>query len=444
MLAYGSRFLSPQTGTLAALTLWGNTTLVLVAATPRIDTTLCLFTFLGHCALLRAVYEQDGRRYYLLAALLLGAAIGVKLHALAYVMAVMPLVVWVAIKQILNRPVPRPGKLTGDLSIALGMFALAGVLASLPWLVRNQLMVGAPFYPLLASPRMPPWMTGLFSATDIPTSVDTYAYAWISLVRSPFNLIDVFVAPDRLTIEPEGTMYFFSPLLLLLPLWLIRPSNGAANWLAGGGIAYLLILLVPFPRTNLRYLLPAAVPLMLVAAHGLVLASSRLRAKRLVQFSIAAVALLPTALAVLVWSLGTYAVGHVVGTRSENEYVTGTSGSSVIDLRSLLERVPSGGRALFLFEARGYGSNRQVLQDNVGTNWALLVEAGAVDRCLAGTGITHVLVNRTAIDYYVSRGLDANRLQWHLFSRFEKDCLDEIGRTAGLSLYRIRHNGDTL
>jgi hypothetical protein len=317
------------------------------------------------------------------------------------------------------------------------------VLASLPWLVRNQLMVGAPFYPLLASARMPPWITGLFATTNIPTSLDSYAYDWLSLVRSPFNLVDAFVAPGRLTLEPEGTMYFFSPLLLLLPFWLIRPNNGAANWLAWGGITYLLILLVPFPRTNLRYLLPAVVPLMLVAAYGLVLASSRLPAKRLVQFSLAGVALIPTALVVLAWGLGTYVIGHIVGTRSENDYLSGIAAGSTTHLRSLLEQVPRNGRVLFLFEARGYGTNRQVLQDNVGTNWPLLVEAGADDRCLAGTGITHVLVNRTAIDYYVSRGLDANRLQWHLFSRFEKDCLDEIGRTAGLSLYRIRHNGDT-
>jgi hypothetical protein len=435
ILAHASRFFSREAGGVASVAIWGNTTLVLVAGTPRIDTTLCLFTFLGQCALLRALYEPSGRRYYVLAAVLLGAAIGVKLQALAYVLAMLPLVAWVAIKQ---GRINLPSKaFTRRVFIAVGSFAAAGLLVSLPWLVRNQWMTGAPFYPLLAVARLPPWLAGLFGSSQVPVSVDPYSYDWIGLMRAPFHLFDAFVSPGRLTIEPEGRLYFFSPLLLLLPLWLIRARNGAANWLAWGGIAYLLIVLVPFVRTNLRYLLPAVAPLTLVSAHGLVIALRLVPYRQLIQRSLVAIALIPTAVAALVWGMGTYAAGHVLGTRSESDYLSMFSEGSVHELHTLLHRMPSSGRVLFLFEARGYGTDREVLQDNAGSNWPFLVEARANEHCLAGTGITHVLVNSAALNLYLSRGLDTSRLRWSAFGEFEKHCLEQIGRTDNFWLYRV-------
>jgi hypothetical protein len=252
-------------------------------------------------------------------------------------------------------------------------------------------------------------------------------------MSTPFHLLDAFVSPGRLTIEAERSLYFLIPLLLLLPLWLIRPRDGTANWLSWGGIAYLLIVLVPFPRTNLRYLLPAAVPLTLVSAHGLVLASSLVPYRQLIQRSVLAIALIPTAAAALVWGMGTYAAGHALGTRSESDYL-----STIYELETVLQKMPSSGRVLFLFEARGYGTDREVLQDNAGSNWPLLVEVGANEQCLAGTGITHVLVNNAALNVYVSRGLDTTRLRWSSFGKFEKRCLEEIERTDNFWLYRVR------
>jgi hypothetical protein len=440
MVATASRFLSSRCGPLAATAVLGNTALVLVAATPRIDATLCVFTFLGHSALLSAREQSDGWRYYLLSAVLLGAAVGVKLHALAYVLALFPLICWIAIAQRWSEADPRLAGRTKNLNapMLIGMFALVGGLASLPWLVRSQWMVGAPFYPLLASPRTPPWLADLFGASGIPASVDAYVYNWIGPLRSRFNLLDAFVAPHRLTIEPEGYLYFFSPFLLLTLLWLLKPRPAAVNWLAWGGGAYLLIVLLPFPQTNLRYLLPAVVPLSLVAAHGLVHVSTWLPAARAVQRVLVIVALAPTVLAAYVLGSATPVGGHALGVRSETEYLNGHPVQSVIGMRTLLQQIPKDGRTLFLFEARGYGVNRDVLQDNMGLNWPLLVASGANVRCLAGMGITHVLVNHEVVTYYASRGLDVNRLQWSMFDHFAKECLEEIEHTRSFYLYRVR------
>jgi hypothetical protein len=68
-----SRLLSSRVGGLCLVALWTNTVLVAVAVTPRIDTTLVLYTLLGHYALLIA-WARKSRRLFLLAAVVLGAS----------------------------------------------------------------------------------------------------------------------------------------------------------------------------------------------------------------------------------------------------------------------------------------------------------------------------------------------------------------------------------
>jgi hypothetical protein len=91
-----------------------------------------------------------------------------------------------------------------------------------------------------------------------------------------------------------------------------------------------------------------------------------------------------------------------------------------------------------LFEARGLYFNREVLQDNLLTNLALLQGIGATDRCLAGTGITHVLVNEQAPGYYARRGASLSALGWDRFPEFAARCLQPVGAVRSAVLYRVR------
>ena len=62
----------------------------------------------------------------------------------------------------------------------------------------------------------------------------------------------------------------------------------------------------------------------------------------------------------------------------------------------------------------------------------------ATDNCLAGTGVTHLVVNSGAVDYYVRRGLDPRRVYWDRFPDFERRCLETIASAPGVSFYRLR------
>ena len=437
LLACGSRLLSAEAGAFAAVAIWGSTILLYVASTPRVDAALALYTFLGHYALLLAWSPHGGRRMYWLSAALLGAAVGVKLQALPYILALLPLVLWLAWRTPwgdTSRPRTPPAALR-----ELAPYAVLGLLAAGPWLVRNVVLVGAPFFPLFTAPILPPWLAHLAGSRTVPPGMDPYVFTWLSEVRVPFNVTDAFVDPARLSVDTDRGGFFFSPLLFLLPLSILGMRNRNLFWLAWGGGGYLVALLLREPETNLRYLIPGVIPLTMVAVQGLLLAlrpfSEGLRSR------VALVAVLASLLYTVSEapkSLVSPPVrGFAAGTVSEVEYQLEPNHPG--QLRGILEGfVPREGRVLFLFEARGFGVDRDVLQDPHATNWPYLVALGAPERCLEGTGITHVLVDRAAVAYWSGRGVDLERLGESAFQQFEARCLELTVRSDRYFLYEVQ------
>jgi len=147
--AVGARLLDGESGALATTLLWASTGILVVAVTPRVDTTLTLFLLVGHGAVAAALLEPGARRDHLYrAALVLGLAVGVKYHALAYAAALAPLALWALFRR--GDPPPRRGR------IALLGILLFGV-AALPWLVKNVILLGAPLYPFFAERSRRGW-----------------------------------------------------------------------------------------------------------------------------------------------------------------------------------------------------------------------------------------------------------------------------------------------
>ncbi len=91
-----------------------------------------------------------------------------------------------------------------------------------------------------------------------------------------------------------------------------------------------------------------------------------------------------------------------------------------------------------LFEARGFYLNVPVIQDNVLTNWPLLANRASKLDCLAGSGITHVLLNRSGLDYYLARGLNPRTARWEIFQEFAGKCLAPIFQETGYTLFEVR------
>jgi hypothetical protein len=407
-------------GWLAVAALIGCPVFALVAITARIDVMLVLTLVAAHLALLAAADEGE-RGALAVAALLVGAAMAIKPHAGAYAVALVPLG-WRAARGM------RP---------AVVAAAVAAVVA-LPWYVKNQLLTGAPLYPVGAPGWFEPWIAELFGARVRPDGIDASVLRALPDARASFDLLDAFFAPGELTIEGEGVFYALSPLLLAFPLavFLLRARPQAAG-LAAVGVVYAALVVVPFGRINLRYLMPAIPALAVSTVVALESLGARFGARASPPMRRALVALL-FVIAVLPLSgmlrervLGSdlLLLRHAVGRASAEDVWRGHPDVSTRILAPVIagvhRLVPPDGKVLMLWEARGLPFERETLVDVMLSNWSYVAQSPAYDRCLAGTGITHVLVSNGAVSYYVRRGADRGAFMLGRLEAFRERCVAE-------------------
>lgn len=421
-------------GWIAAAMVLGSPAFMLVAITARVDVTLVLALVVAHLALLTARDEQDGR-LVLVAALLVAVAMGIKPQAGAYALALVPLG-WMASRG------ARP---------ALAAAVVAGI-ASAPWYLKNQWLVGAPLYPKGAPGWFEPWIAQLYGTPIRPATVDASILSALPEARGTFDLLDAFFEPGRLTIEGEGVFYALSPLLLTLPLLLlaVRRDRRAVG-IGAVALVYGAFVIVPFGQINMRYLMPAVPALAVAVVAGLESANAMLGGRmstgmRRALVGIALlIALLPLSGAVRQRFLGGDAVllRHALGIASAQEvwrrHPDGTARELSPTIANVQRLVPAGSRILFLWEARGAAFERDVLVDVMLSNWSYVAQSPAAETCLAGTGITHLLVGAGSVEYYVNRGADPRAFLLDRFARFRERCLGPNTTVGpGVELFPLR------
>jgi len=433
VFAFCSRFLIQQTAAASLASFWGTTMFLLVAITPRIDLTLALFLFFAHYALLLALLDSSRRGHFLTAGALLGFAFGVKFPAGTYILALLPLIVWTA-----RSLDPTPSRMARNL---LWFGALAG-LAGAPWLFKNWFLLGAPAYPFLSPRILQPWLAPILGSHYVPTSIDPNLFGWEWDLRNTFNLREAFLDPGRLTIEVEGNLYFMNPIFLALPLGLLFVRDRTIRWLLIPGALSLAFILIPFPYSNPRYLIPSLIPFTIVALHSIVLISQRFVAREksfLIVIPVVLATLLPTMFSVFIWTTQVNPLPHLVGAASKKEFLENhiflDEHTWLVDLVN--SELPAESRILLLYEARSYYFEREVLQDNLWTNWPLLASRLENDRCLETTGLTHVAINNRAVSYLVDGGMDLDLVRWGDWEAFRDRCLTVFRENEAYALYRF-------
>ncbi|MBW3554783.1 MAG: glycosyltransferase family 39 protein [Gemmatimonadetes bacterium] len=417
----------------AGATFWAPATIWFVAVTPRNDVALVFFLLLAHDQLLRGL-GREGRRPLALAGVLLGLAVATKFQALAYALALLPLA-------LLDRPVTGSRRSLAAVGTRMGIVMAGAVVVALPWLIKNALLLGAPLYPLLSSPVPPPWVESLAGAGAAVLPDSLGQTIWGASER--FGFFDFFFRPGRLNVEEEAALYRPNFLLLALALLpFVRKERRKLLTLVAPGLLYVGILLLGFPRASLRYLLPALVPLGAAAAVIALRLLERLPRSGLLAAVVASAVLLPATTAARRAMHRAEAHRHAAGSFSADRYLT--YNFEYGPLHDALERtgeLDEDARVLMIFDGRGFRAPRAVLQDNMLTNWPYIQAAAAArgaDRCLAGTGITHVLVNRWALEYYSrSAGFGADALGVDALEGFTTRCAETLWERRGMSLYRI-------
>ncbi len=434
--ALAARLLDGQAGAIALALVWGTTTLLLVAITPRIDVTVAWYLLLGHYALLLTLQKEAPRRTLYLSAALLGMAFGVKYNAIPYIAALSPLVLWICIARW------KSWLLAARAAVVFGLVLLG---LALPWLLKNWLLMDAPLYPFLAERLLEPWLVPFYGTETVPSSLDPNLFRTLGLARQPFNVIDAFLSPEHLTIELEGRFYYANLAFVLLPLWVLYLRDRVVGWLIIPAGAYLLLILAPFGNTNLRYLIPAASPLAVAVAYMMVRTTRRFLSAgpaRLLVVGLTALALLSSGRAIYTWLRHTQALPHLAGAASEAEYVAGYLDPSVRTLQPVIrlvdDRLPEDARILMLYEARALNFDRPVIQDTRAVNWPLIVRRLGPGDCLETAGVTHILIGLGSIRYYIQRGIDPETFHWQEFVDFANRCLggEPIYQDGAFLLFR--------
>lgn len=427
------RLFGPSVGEYSALLVWGTPTILLVGGTAKVDVSLTLFLLLAHDALLTA-WRERSPRHLDLSAVFLGLSLGVKYQAGAYALALAPLVM-VAAWTI--RPVLRPA------TALVARFAILATCAVAPWLLKNQLLFGNPFYPFFSSHAVPPWLTPLL-AQGTTVVLDPLVSQIQPMARTGFNLYDAFLNPSVLGVGGETSFYFLNPVLILAPLCVLAARNAGVAALAGPSVLYVLALLIVSPKANLRYLIPGIVPLTIACTTVLVAGTSRLSTvpRRAVRALLGIVSLIPTLGSLYLWIAGSHAVPAVLGTLSGEESLATNASPAVRSharvAAELNRLVGPRDTILMLFESRGLYLNAPAIEDTELTNWPWLVGGLRGSSCLEGSGITYVLARQGAARYYEQRGVPDTVLGLRSFERFAARCLTPVYTDTSATLYAAR------
>ena len=400
LLIFAQRYLTTRGGWLAAVILLAVPSFLRTATWAYNDIALAFYSIAALWLTLEA-HAKGERRYFVLAGIFAGLAMGEKYTAVFVALALLGLII-------------RPNR---NALLNAGTFSLSAGILVAPWLIRNWIFVGNPVYPFV-------W-DGLYW--------DAFRAAWYSragtgLLGDPLRLL---LTPWEATIlGDEGSAYFqatLDPLLLaLIPLWVLTSQNGSDDvratralwWFVG--VLY-VVWLVGVAQSKLllqtRLLFPAFPALALLAGEVF----ERLVRLRLPYFSVQRFTMLVVGL-VLALTAFSYALAvagdspfaYFAGSESRRAYLTRTLGSYYTTAEFVNDTLPQDARIVFLWETRPYYFQRPVMEDAILDRWAHLRfrfgDADSIARDLRRAGYTHILLYRAGLSEMLQSGQDPTTL----------------------------------
>jgi len=107
-------------------------------------------------------------------------------------------------------------------------------------------------------------------------------------------------------------------------------------------------------------------------------------------------------------------------------------------LDAALSGLPGDDLVLLLWEGRTEGLRPRTLGDIRLSNWSFLSQTAAPASCLAGTGISNVVVNRGALKYYLAGGASPEILRLRAFDEFAARCLERPREVRAYLIFPVR------
>ncbi len=417
-------------GLLAALLFLSTPVVVKLSASAYVDLGVTFYAALSVVAFVRWM-EEGKKRYLFFSALAGGFSLGVKYNG--------AVVVFLLSMFVLLYSVRKKGQVAAIRDF--GLYALVSSLPFLPYLVRNYLWVGNPFYPLIG---------GMVKGVEALHTGGTLSPVEKRYVLFGEDTLQILLVPFRMFFEgKDGSLQYFdgvlNPLFVaLVPmLFLVRGKGQWFRYVAGFTVLYFYIA---FFTTDLvvRYILPAFAGFIMLIAFAIKEGLARKYTKH-----VTVVLLVVMFLFNLSYVYGMYVkyrpFGFITGRETRDAYLM----RMLPDYEAILwanRNLPADARVIFFFTGdRGYYWQRAYYYGGrLGGNLIRLVResrtAEELKEKLLGAGFTHMFINNYLFERFSYDNFNAHQI--NLLSNFFRNHLKLLYTSRGFSLYEIVKSPD--
>ncbi|MFZ1946688.1 MAG: glycosyltransferase family 39 protein [bacterium] len=393
----------------------------------NVDVLLAFFTLAAVALLVEAARTGATRGLAASVGLVAGFMLGIKYTAAApcLALAALPLLAFT------RRPAIR--------LVLVACLVAAAVLA--PWIVKNEIVVGNPLYPLFH---------GTFGGANWDSAQETQLVAWQRAMGPGHGPADWLLLPFNLGLRgrPEAAYRFFdgtiTPVwLMLLPLALLRRTRETA---ALGAMVLGTFIFWAVTSQQARFLMPCLALVAVLAAVGLGALADRIGKRGTGAIAVVAAIAALASLAVPDQHGRPLASGAgdrlpvVLGLEESRQYVERNVQSAAI-FAEIHKRLPRREPIFMVWENRGYYLDNPYFADSFFEASRVMRLAAAsgdgreLGRKIAGMGFKYVLVNDWLGEYF-SRGYpreDVARLR-----EFTETCLAPVQSANRMTLYGLR------
>jgi 4-amino-4-deoxy-L-arabinose transferase-like glycosyltransferase len=225
-----------------------------------VDLATTFYSTAALLCILRWREEKEGGQWLAMAALSSGFAVATKPNGLVAWLLLFFLFAWTAVRGRENG--------YGKILSQCVLFGIVGALPFLPWLIKNWLQTGNPFFPLLGS-FFPARMgiegggasyvsLGVFAKREL-----LYGESWWQIAALPLRLF--FFGRDD---DPQHFDGVLSPSLILLLPWAFKGKWREEKKLLMGFAVLFFLYALFLVDLRVRYILPIVPPLVILFTYG--------------------------------------------------------------------------------------------------------------------------------------------------------------------------------
>lgn len=412
-----------------------------------VDLGLVFFTTASLLAMIRYCDDEfKSIKWLLISAICMGLALGTKYNALMIWFFLTLAIVFIHSRQTNNQ----------WQSIRYGfLFFFVSLLVFSPWLIKNYILTGNPFYPL---------MRGLFNVSSFVTDEGTrsivYGHTYMGLFQMRESMfgegfIETLLIPFRYFFQGQdnSARYFdgvLNPLLILLAPFAFMNKQFLRDKLLFMILAAFIILTTTFlDHIRIRYILPAIPFLCILCVIGFVnIWNWVISLSKHIRYVLAALVLSAFTLAL---SQNAFYIKNYYSKIAPWNYVTGREtrdafisrhSSSYPVIKYINESTPKNSRIRLLFLGRrGYYLDRIYEADwNMGMNFIrgfvnISSDPDTFQKRLNSLGHTHWLIRKDLFYKFLADNYSPDVI--NIFFQRTSECLELIYDKNGYAVYRI-------